>query len=221
MMLRPRALACTLLLTGAGHAAAPAHSNTIIWKLDRLDFAAGVPVQIVGKPTILEVDGKRGVHFDGIADGLFVPAVPSAGATTFTIEACFRPDAGGGAEQRFFHMEDDPGTRALLEIRATEDGQWALDTYLRAGETGLALLDRTKLHPSGRWHWVALTYDGRTMSSFVDGALELRGDLIFPPLKAPGQTSLGVRQNRVYWFKGSIRELRFHSEALPAERLQR
>jgi Concanavalin A-like lectin/glucanases superfamily len=220
MMLRPRALACTLLLAGVGHAAAPAHSDTIIWKLDRLDFAAGAPVQIVGKPAIRDVDGKLGVHFDGATDGLFVPTVPIARATAFTIEACFRPDAEGGAEQRFFHMEDDAGTRALLEIRMAANGQWALDTYLRSGETGLALLDRTKLHPSGQWHWVALTYDGKTMSSFVDGALELHGDVTFTPLKAAGQTSLGVRQNRVYWFKGSIRELRFHASALPAKKLQ-
>ena len=37
----------------------------------------------------------------------------------------------------------------------------------------------------------------------------------------PGQTSLGVRQNRVYWFKGAIREVRFHDEAVAVEKLQR
>jgi len=36
-----------------------------------------------------------------------------------------------------------------------------------------------------------------------------------------GQISLGVRQNKVYWFKGGIREVRFHSAALTPENLQR
>ena len=38
---------------------------------------------------------------------------------------------------------------------------------------------------------------------------------------AAGQVSLGVRQNKVYWFKGGIREVRWHATALKAEQLQR
>ena len=36
-----------------------------------------------------------------------------------------------------------------------------------------------------------------------------------------GQISLGVRQNKVFWFKGGIREVRFHREAIAADQLQR
>ena len=35
-----------------------------------------------------------------------------------------------------------------------------------------------------------------------------------------GKTSLGVRQNLVYWFKGSLREVRFHPVALASAALQ-
>jgi acetyl esterase/lipase len=99
-------------------------------------------------------------------------------------------------------------------------GAWALDTYLRAGETGLTLLDRGRTHPAGQWHTAALTYDGRSMTHYVDGARELAGEVAFPPLR-DGRTSIGVRQNRVSWFKGRIHTIRISPEALPSERLLR
>jgi hypothetical protein len=211
-----------LLLAGLATAAGPASpAQKISWRLDRLDFAPGLTLQTIGKPAIVKLDGASVVRFDGAADGLVVPSVPIAEMTAFTIEAHFRPESGGGAEQRFFHTEDDAGTRALLEIRMGVDGQWSLDTFLRSGTNSLALLDRSKLHPADRWHWVALTYDGKTMRSFVDGVLELQGDVAFAPMKPKGQTSLGVRQNKVYWFKGAMSDLRFHGAALPPEKLQR
>ena len=37
----------------------------------------------------------------------------------------------------------------------------------------------------------------------------------------PGRTSLGVRLNQVFWFKGAIREVRIHPAALDAAALQR
>jgi hypothetical protein len=35
-----------------------------------------------------------------------------------------------------------------------------------------------------------------------------------------GRTSIGVRQNRVSWFKGAIAEVRFTPAALPADQLR-
>jgi len=67
---------------------------------------------------------------------------------------------------------------------------------------------------------VALTFDGRTMSHYVNGTLQLQGAVAFPPM-ARGRTSLGVRQNLVYWFKGCISEVRFSAIALEAGKLRR
>ena len=41
------------------------------------------------------------------------------------------------------------------------------------------------------------------MTHYVDGVRELPGDVAFPPLGG-GQTSIGVRQNLVSFFKGRI-----------------
>ena len=108
----------------------------------------------------------------------------------------------------------------LLETRVIEGRSWSLDTFLRCGETERSLFDPTRLHPTGKWTWVALVYDGKTMAHYVNGVKELEGEVAFAPMAA-GQISLGVRLNRVYWFKGCIKEVRFHPAALPPESLQR
>jgi hypothetical protein len=58
------------------------------------------------------------------------------------------------------------------------------------------------------------------MAHFVDGVKEREAAATFPPFGA-GRISLGVRQNRVSWFKGGIREVRFHTIALSPDKLQR
>jgi Concanavalin A-like lectin/glucanases superfamily len=204
---------------GGGQIDAVPIAGPVVWKLDRIPPGAGQPVEILGEPRLRDDGGLRCVHFDGAQDGLVVSSNPLAGLPQFTIEVLFRPEAGGQEAQRFLHLQDDGGSRALMEIRLTE-GQWALDTFLFSGQGSLALFDRAKLHPAGEWHWVALRYDARRMTSFVDGRKELEGAIAFAPMK-PGQTSLGVRLNRVFWFKGDIREVRFTPTALGDGALQR
>jgi hypothetical protein len=137
------------------------------------------------------------------------------------MEALIRPEAGGTPEQRFLHIQDDAGSRSLMEIRLTDSG-WALDTFLYSVKNGksLPLLDRTKLHPAGQWTWVALVYAHGHMAHYINGVKELEGDVTIPALGA-GKISLGVRQNKVFWFKGAIREVRITSAALAPEQLQR
>jgi hypothetical protein len=59
------------------------------------------------------------------------------------------------------------------------------------------------------------------MTHYVNGERELLAEKVnFGPL-GQGQVSLGVRQNKVFWFKGAIREVRFTPAALPPGKLQR
>lgn len=202
---------CRYLAAGA-EPAAPA-----VWKLDNLRLIGGRAPEVLGAP---RVTAEAAMRFNGVDDGLILSVDPLAGMTAFTIEALIRPEAGGATEQRFLHIEDAHGNRVTMEIRLTADGRWALDTFLLGGDSRRALLDRTRLHPAGRWTWVALRYDGRRMTSFVDGAKELEGEVNVPAFGA-GRTAIGVRLNKVYWFKGAIREVRFQGRALPAADLQR
>ena len=213
----PAVLLLSLLLTLCLHGAEP---EAVVWQLERAAEVGGVKTEIGGAPKVLAAaEGGPGLWFDGVGDGLWVPLNPLAGSASFTIEVLIRPDAGGPEEQRYFHVEDTAGRRGLLELRRVGAEAWCLDTFLKSGDAKLTLIDRTKTHPAGRWTWVALRYDGRAMSAWVDGVKELEGAVVFAPM-GTGRVSLSTRQDRRSWFRGAIREVRLHAEALPAERLQ-
>ncbi len=196
-------------------------TTPLTWRLDNLERIGGHAVTVVGTPRVVETPIGPAVEFNGATDGLFLDANPLQGLGAFTIEVVFQPSAGGGEEQRFFHVEEaDSGNRALVELRMTPGGQWALDTFLRSGTAALALLDRERLHAAEAWHVAALVYDGRTMSHFVDGVRELSGEVAFLPLGA-GRTSIGVRQNRVSWFRGRIHRVVITPTALATDQMQR
>ncbi len=193
-----------------------------VWRVDNTQMIGGHAVVVVGEPRTTEMAGRKALVFDGVKDGVFVPSIPFANASRFTIEVLFQPFEGGPAEQRFFHAQDSSERRALLETRLDGKGGWWLDTFIVTGApgSGVALIDPTRVHPTGRWYWVALRYDGKTMAHFVDGQKESeRAAVTFSPF-ASGQISLGVRQNRIHWFKGVIGEVRFHDVAVPDAGLQ-
>ncbi len=205
--------------------ASPQDSAAItVWTLRDVSQVAGHATEVLGAPKVSESGGATAIIFDGVGDGVFVPANPLAGWPAFTIEVRFKPDGAISPmqeEQRFLHLEDEQKHRVLLETRVMRDRQWSLDTFLfQDADHKLTLLDRARLHPTDRWYWVALVYDGARMSHYVNGALELQGVVTFAPM-ATGRTSIGVRQNRVSWFKGAISEVRFTAAALPEDRLQR
>ena len=57
------------------------------------------------------------------------------------------------------------------------------------------------------------------MTHFVNGRQELTGKVTFGPMKA-GRVSIGVRQNKVHWFKGQIKTVRVSPRVLaPSEML--
>ena len=161
------------------------------------------------------------ISFNGVDDGLIFPVNPLAGLEQFTVEVLFRPDPDGLAEQRFVHFQDDSNNRGLIETRLLPDGRWFLDTYLHDGRTdsGLTLADRGLLHPADQWYWAALVYDGETMTHFLNGEKEDEGKISFGPM-GQGQTSVGVRLNRVFWYKGQIRKILFHPYILDQHQLQ-
>lgn len=188
----------------------PIFAKSTTWKLNDLQKIGGHKTEILGNPKLT----KEGIEFDGVDDGIFVDTNPIEGFSTFTIEAIFRPDAGGAKEQRWFHIEQYPAAevRALIETRLIGN-EWFLDTFLKSGDNRLPLYAENFKHPVGKWYHVALVYDGKVMRHYVDGNLELSGEVVFNPM-SKGKISFGVRQNKVYWFKGAIKKVRFTDKAL-------
>ena len=198
----------------------------VLWKFDRIDEIGGHKTTVLGHPRVIDSPVGKAVQFNGVDDALFVDVHPLAGAETFTWEIVFRPDPGGAPEQRFFHLQEkdpqtgaDTATRMLSEIRVV-DGKWCLDSFAGAGDQSRALLDRERLHPLGVWHRVAMVYDGHELRNYVDGVLEGSGELHLIP-QGPGHSSIGVRINKVNYFKGAVALARMTPAALsPAEFLK-
>jgi len=189
----------------------------VVWNFDRLDRIGGHSTEVVGHPRIVDTPAGKAIEFNGVDDGLYVNVHPLAGAATYTWEAIFCPD-GGDAEQRWFHLEQNPATglnnqtRMLFEIRVIGN-QWCLDAYNRSGRADMTLLDTQKLHPLGAWYQVAQVYDGKEYSCYVDGVKEGGGAVHFTP-QGEGRTSVGMRMQKVYFFKGAVAKARFTRRAL-------
>ena len=211
-------LSAALGASSVSQGPAAAASQTV-WRIDQLERIGGHAVEVVGAPRLVETSAGKAVEFDGAHDGLVVAANPIAGLRAFTIEVIVEPAIDGQEEQRFLHIQESGSeNRALVELRMLPGARWCLDTYLYHGKTGLTLIDRDQRHPAGQWHAVALTFDGQTMTHYVDRLRQGSGTVVFPAM-GPGRTSLGVRQNLISHFKGRIRLVRFTPAALTADAL--
>jgi len=179
------------------------------------DFLNNPPenAEIIGNPAITGSPYGDAVLFNGVDDGIFLDYTPLVHLSEFTIEVIMRPDKDGLTEQRFIHMGEMSGERVMLETRLTPEGYWYVDAFVQNGELSLTMIDSTKLHPLGEWYNVALVNRKGTLEVFINGVTEFRENISFTPFKG-GRTSLGVRQNKVYWYKGAIYKIRISPKSL-------
>lgn len=214
-------LLCLFALLGL--AAAQASEKCLQWYPAENDGAfPGARLEKFGAPKV-EKDSKLGavLVFDGKQDALVVHRNPVQGDKAFTVEILFQPSAGGPKEQRFFHVQDVRERRLLCETRLDDKSQWCLDSHLfESQKVYTTLIDFKKVCPPDAWYWVATVFEGGKVKNYINGVLQNEGQLAFNPMEE-GRFSLGMRLNQVHWFKGKVRELRFHHEALKPGLLQR
>ncbi|MCZ6632603.1 MAG: LamG domain-containing protein [bacterium] len=193
----------------------------VVWDLDNLESIGGHSVTVEGRPKVIETAKGKALEFDGEDDGIFLDAHPLAGASTFTVEVIFQPYPNGLKEQRFFHMQEREGEeRVMFETRLTADDRWFLDAFIQSGEGNYVLYAEDFKHPIGPWYQAAIVVDGKEMRHYVNGKLEMKREVTYEA-QTQGRTSLGVRINKVYWYKGAIRQARFTPWVLkPEEFLQ-
>jgi len=202
-------------------AAASSLTQEKVWRFDRTGMIGGHKTEILGSPAVIDSPYGKAVEFHGNGDAIIVPEHPLAGATAFTWDVIFRPDADGAEAQRFFHIaEQDPtgkdtDNRLLFEIRIV-DGQWCLDSFAGNRGANLTLLNCKALHPLGQWYRVTAVWDGKVMKNYVGDELQGEGPLVMGP-EGPGRSSIGMRLNRVYPFKGAVLISRTVPRALPPD----
>jgi concanavalin A-like lectin/glucanase superfamily protein len=197
-----------------------AEAAEAIWTFDRLSGIGGHPTEVLGQPRLIDAPAGKAVQFDGIDDALFIENHPLAGAETFTWEVIFRPESEGSEAQRFFHLQErDPDTgadtrmRFLFETRLSGDS-WCLDAFVNSRGGSKPLMDRSLMHPLDRWYHAAQVHDGKTYSCYVNGELQMAAEVGFSPQRA-GHSSVGVRINKVDYFKGAVHLAKFSHRALP------
>ncbi|MBC3541163.1 LamG domain-containing protein [Rufibacter sediminis] len=208
-----------LALLVSGVISSCAVQKPVHWTLDSLTGIGGHATAVLGNPTLKPGLGDMQVlRFDGQDDGLLVNHNPIAGAEEFTIEVVFKPHFAGPAnrEQRFLHLEDmaTGQRRILLELRLNNQNQWYADFFMRTEKAALTLIDSTKTHPVGEWATMTLTYRDRQLKGYVNGQLELSGEIEYLPLPLSAKVSIGTRMDKRSWFNGEIQRVRFWRKAL-------
>jgi hypothetical protein len=177
------------------------------WELSSILESTSQGITVVGQPKIVSCPFGKAVLFDGQGDAIVLDTNLLVNMRQFTIEVIMRPDTNGQREQRFLHFGEVRGERVMVETRLTKNDQWYLDTYMKSGSNSQTLVDSTKLHPLNQWHHVAFVVNDGQMQAYVNGSKELEGQIPFSPF-TKGQTSVGVRLNKVNWYKGVIYKIK-------------
>jgi len=201
-----------ILLLGSCSGTAKKDKVIVTWIIAEL-LKSKQGITILGNPEIIDSPYGKAVHFDGQHDGILVDQMPLKGLAEYTIEMNIRFD-GGNWEQRYFHtgkveIGDD---RSLMEMRANKD-TWYLDGMFESKGKWVVLMDSTLVHPLGKWYHIAFSVKDGYQATYVDGLKELEGNVEFVPI-TEGKTSIGVRQNKVSWFKGAIYNIKITGKAL-------
>jgi hypothetical protein len=179
--------------------------SPVIWDASML--AHHPEAVISGDVEVIPSEYGSALRFDGKQDGLLIPLNPIADWTQFTVEVIFRPEREGQTEQRFLHFGQCHAERVLFETRIVDNAAWYLDTFLASSSDDCTMMNKGFHHPLEEWHHTALTFDGSRMTNYVNGQQELTDTVKFTPLQG-GMTSIGMRQNQVSWFKGTIGTIR-------------
>lgn len=195
-----------------------ADDNTVLlYHFDEGDGDAVLDASGHGHDGILQgarrVGGRfgRGLWFDGNDDSVFL-ARPDAvrGLRRLTVECWFRQEQTSG--RRFLIGHD-----VCFHFEVDDAGAVSISLYNQGGRVPNAegkphqqvAMGGVSVRP-GRWHHLAITYDGRTVGYFLDGTLRGRRD-------GPSDFSLGADSRGLwlgcyvgtdFWYSGLIDEVR-------------
>lgn len=190
----------------------PVQKRITEWILSDLIKTKTEGIRITGSPEVVECKYGKALSFNGSTDGIFLDQMPLAGLKQFTIEAIVRPESGGNFEQRFFHCGEIRESRLLLELRSKHT-DWYFDAFIKSGDQQKTLIDSTLLHPLDHWYHLAYVIDQGKLTTYINGKKELESKIDMVPLQG-GKTSIGVRLNKLSWFKGAIYKIRITPKAL-------
>jgi hypothetical protein len=187
------------------------------------DEAADVPPGRLPKGTPGVVGGA--LVCDGVAAHVEVPHTPALEPAHLTVEAWVRLNAypRPGDRRRWIvgknKNESIPGhyglliyanrVGAYLNVGAGDGGKGIFQTWSRG--------ERVTLH---RWHHLAMTYDEKDLTVYLDGAPVAIEPVNRPRYRGDGPLSIGRRQDGYSYFRGLIDEVRIYDRALSGGELR-
>ena len=151
-----------------------------------------------------QTDIGPAVEFDGMATACSSTQSARRSWRASPSKCCSRPMPTAPRSSASSIFRKPPARIARWSSCGCDGRRWALDTYPAiAGDAQLTLLDRARTHAAGDWHVATLTFDGTTMTHYVDGVREQRATSRSRRSAAAGRRSACGRTS-VSWFKGRI-----------------
>ena len=154
------------------------------------------------------------------ASSLEVPHSDALEPEHLTLEAWVKLDhypQGGDSRRWVVNKNDDEWI----------EGHYALNTqgsrvgaHLNIGggrDNTIDLWSDEGILPLGRWHHIAMTYDGQQLRVYADGRQVAEKEVNRPRKPGSGPLAIGRRQDSYNSFEGLIDEVRIYSRALSAD----
>jgi parallel beta-helix repeat protein len=175
--------------------------------------------------------GKFGnaLNFDGSNDYIIVPNSAILNPSNITLEAWFNANSGGLADQKPliqkpYTSHAAPYYQYMLSLADSVGSPKASEFYLTVNGVMRSIEVKNLSYTYGQWHYLAGTYDGSTMTLYLDGniigATPIVGTITSYntvlefgayPNVAPGPSNV---------FKGKLDEARIHSRALSPDEIK-
>jgi hypothetical protein len=157
-----------------------------------------------------------GLSFDGAGDWVTVPDADSLDlGTGMTLEAWVRPTARGSTWRSVIVKEHT--SRLAYGLYASSRSRPSAHVYT---DRDRALRGRSPLRLR-RWSHLAMTWDGSTMRTFVNGKRVASGALSGAARASTGPLRIGGNAVWPEWFRGVIDEVRVYDRALSAAEIAR
>jgi hypothetical protein len=169
------------------------------------ESGAGHPVTCAAHCPAVDEPGQRdrAAGFDGTSQYLTLPQLFDPAETAFTVGTWFKAESLG---QGPMVQQRDNGTNVgRAWLYTASDG--TIQTFLG----GSALASATKV-TTGQWHHAAVSYDGASLSLYLDGALETRAARTMEA--GNGSMLVGAGKNLNSFYHGQLDELVIYRRAL-------
>ena len=204
-------------------------AETVVWKFDRLDSIGGHKTTVLGEPKV--IDSPVGKASSSMASMMVCSSTITRSPAPKLLpgKPSSAPMAVNGSSDGFISASRIPTPAPTLETACSlKSGSsmkhGILTASTKSGTEDATLMNRNALHPLGAWYHVASVYDGKEFRNYVNGVQEGAAS-VYLAAHGPGHASVGMRINKVSYFKGAVHLARFTRKALspfavPPARLQ-